>query len=441
MNPSKDQIKNSIIDESPELDTEAELSGAEFGQKLLTKIQDGSLVHTAISLIAFSPITIYFIIPGLFARGGLLCCCLIMACFLLATYFSLCIILRIIIEKRFPEYNAMIKGFLNNKFYYLFHILHHIFYFGYSLFNVFIVHQLLSLLITAKSMSIYPQLILMISAFIFQFPLTLLTKPDIQRIIKIIQMFFIIIGSILYIVIDLPSNESASTIDTKELVQAFLFSKKIHMYLIIFGTFNVLTFHQINIFQEISHMKIFTIKRGHTLIKIVLIIHVIIIFTLGIIGSFTQRQNKRLYYFFRNEDVNDSKMLSILLMLIMIVCLSESAINVSRGVKIALKFKKEKIDRKVHGFLCGIVVIVINMGCILIRKKFKEGKEGFFVVVFGGIVISVIEYLIPGLLYLKIIPDLSKNQRYMNVILYSVMVVLGLAVSCGGLILVLKKEN
>lgn len=436
MNPNKDQIKNSIIDESPELDTEAELSGAEFGQKLLTKIQDGSLVHTAISLIAFSPITIYFIIPGLFAQGGLLCCCIIMICFLLATYFSLCIILRIIIEKRFPEYNAMIKGFLDNKFYYIFHILHHIFYLGYSLFNVFIVHQLLSLLITTES--IYPKLILMISAFIFQFPLTLLTKPDIQRIIKIIQMIFIIIGSILYIVIDLPSNESASTITSNELIQAFLFSKKVHIYFIIFGTFNVLTFHQINIFQEISHMKTFTIKRGHTLIKIVLIIHVIIIFTLGIIGSFTQRQNTRLYYFFRNEDVKDSNMLSILLMLIMIVCLSESAINVSRGVKVALKFKKERIDRKVHGFLCGIVVVVINMGCILIRKKFEEGKEGFFIVAFGGIVISVIEYLIPGLLYLKIIPDLSKNQRYMNIILYSVMIGFGLAVSCGGLILILK---
>jgi hypothetical protein len=436
MNPNKDQIKNSIIDESPELDTEAELSGVEFGQKLLTKIQDGSLVHTAISLIAFSPITIYFIIPGLFAQGGLLCCCIVMTCFLLATYFSLCIILRIIIEKRFPEYNAMIKGFLDNKFYYLFHILHHIFYLGYSLFNVFIVHQLLSLLITTESM--YPKLILMISAFIFQFPLTLLTKPDIQRIIKIIQMIFIIIGSILYIVIDLPSNESTSTITSKELIQAFLFSKKVHIYFIIFGTFNVLTFHQINIFQEISHMKTFTIKRGHTLIKIVLIIHVIIIFTLGIIGSFTQRQNTRLYYFFRNEDVKDSKMLSILLMLIMIVCLSESAINVSRGVKVALKFKKERIDRKVHGFLCGIVVIVINMGCILIRKKFKEGKEGFFIVAFGGIVISVIEYLIPGLLYLKIIPDLSKNQRYMNVILYSVMIVFGLAISSLGLILLLR---
>jgi hypothetical protein len=251
-------------------------------------------------------------------------------------------------------------------------------------------------------------------------------------------MIFIIIGSILYIVIDLPSNESASTITSNELIQAFLFSKKVHIYFIIFGTFNVLTFHQINIFQEISHMKTFTIKRGHTLIKIVLIIHVIIIFILGIIGSFTQRQNTRLYYFFRNEDVKDSKMLSILLMLIMIVCLSESAINVSRGVKVALKFKKERIDRKVHGFLCGIVVIVINMGCILIRKKFKEGKEGFFIVAFGGIVISVIEYLIPGLLYLKIIPDLSKNQRYMNVILYSVMIVFGLAISSLGLILVLR---
>jgi hypothetical protein len=247
-------------------------------------------------------------------------------------------------------------------------------------------------------------------------------------------MIFIIIGSILYIVIDLSLNKSTSTFTSEELIQAFLFSKKVYIYVIIFGTFNVLTFHQINIFQEISHMKTFTIKRGHTLIKIVLIIHVIIIFILGIIGSFTQRQNTRLYYFFRNEDVKDSKMLSILLMLIMIVCLSESAINVSRGVKVALKFKKERIDRKVHGFLCGIVVLVINMGCILLRKKFKEG---FFVVAFGGIVISVIEYLIPGLLYLKIIPDLSKNQRYMNVILYSVMIVFGMTISCGGLILVL----
>jgi hypothetical protein len=73
-----------------------------------------------------------------------------------------------------------------------------------------------------------------------------------------------------------------------------------------------------------------------------------------------------------------------------------------------------------------------------LRKKFEEGKEGFFIVAFGGIVISVIEYLIPGLLYLKIIPDLSKNQRYMNVILYSVMIVFGLAISSLGLILVLR---
>ena len=139
-----------------------------------------------------------------------------MICFLLATYFSLCIILRIIIEKRFPEYNAMIKGFLDNKLYYLFHILHHIFYLGYCLLNVFIVYQLLLLLITNESFQMYPKLILMISAFIFQFPLSLLTTPDIQRIMKIIQMIFIIIGSILYIFIDLSSTKSSNT--TEELI-------------------------------------------------------------------------------------------------------------------------------------------------------------------------------------------------------------------------------
>ena len=75
---------------------------------------------------------------------------------------------------------------------------------------------------------------------------------------------------------------------------------------------------------------------------------------------------------------------------------------------------------------------------LLIKKKFLEGKEGLFIVVFGGIIISVIEYLIPGLLYLKIIPDLTKNQRYMNIILYCVMIGFGLAVSSAGLILILR---
>ena len=121
---------NNTIDEEPELNTEAELSDAKLGKKFFRKIGTGSTINSTISFFAFSPIIMLFLSSNIFKAMGIIPGIISIGIFILASYLSLCMLLRLIVEKKFRTFFQTLIGFVDKKFKYFFIAFYLQFYFG-----------------------------------------------------------------------------------------------------------------------------------------------------------------------------------------------------------------------------------------------------------------------------------------------------------------------
>ena len=106
---------NYTIDEAPELQTEAEISDSDLSsQKRKFIIKNGTTTESILTMICYSPIIIYLTSPFISSNLGIIASLLLIILFLSAVLFSLLIVIRIMIEKKYTKYVSLLEQITPN---------------------------------------------------------------------------------------------------------------------------------------------------------------------------------------------------------------------------------------------------------------------------------------------------------------------------------------
>ena len=337
---------NNTIDEDPELNTEAELSEAELGKKFLTKIANGSSINSILTFFSCSPVIMLLLSKNAFQIGGIFPCFLLYILFIFTTYLSLCMLLRMIIEKRSNSYFQMVVAFLNKKTRLLFDVFYCLFYIGYLLINVIVVHNIIESMFKGEEKLIIT-LIAIGVMLILQIIIALKRTIEYWRIFKFIQVIIIFIGSITFFIVR-KVNWKKEPIKNDR-----IFFNLSTDYFLMSGIMNIFLFNQFNLFQEIQFLKGFSKKRGLSVLTNTLLIQFFSFVGLGLFSFFfsINIQYTSLFFFIQPDSNNDIPKLflliiNILFLFVFLTELSHTLVVLSDYIRYIIG--KNEIPLKVH---------------------------------------------------------------------------------------------
>ena len=421
---------NNTIDEDPELNTEAELSEAELGKKFLTKIANGSSINSILTFFSCSPVIMLLLSKNAFQIGGIFPCFLLYILFIFATYLSLCMLLRMIIEKRSNSYFQMVVAFLNKKTRLLFDVFYCLFYIGYLLINVIVVHNIIESMFKGEEKLIIT-LIAIGVMLILQIIIALKRTIEYWRIFKFIQVIIIFIGSITFFIVR-KVNWKKEPIKNDR-----IFFNLSTDYFLMFGIMNIFLFNQFNLFQEIQFLKGFSKKRGLSVLTNTLLIQFFSFVGLGLFSFFfsIHIQDTSLFFFIQPDSNNDIPKLflliiNILFLFVFLTELSHTLVVLSDYIRYIIG--KNEIPLKVHVLNIFFIALISNLLAYFLKNV--QFLLQIIISVIGGVCSGVIEYVVPGILYLTVENKMAKNNKMLTVILMLWMMLLGLSITICGII-------
>lgn len=414
---------NNTIDEEPELNTDAELSDAELGKKIATKIGNGSTINSTVFFLAFSPIIMLFLSKNVFNSMGIIPAILSICIFIFASFLSLCMLLRLIIEKKFFTFFQALVGFVDKKLKYFFLVFYLIFYFGYLVINVKLCDDIANSFFDKESFS---KLAIILPCMILQICLSLLKDIKYTRVIKFIQILIVFIGTLVYCMVYYWRNKE-SKVDFSNVVAPISCS-----YFFSFSILNIFLFNHLNLFQESRNLKGFSKKRGLYLLIYTLSGQLIIFVLLGLVGFFCLQSTAIDNFFFLQK--NDTKTLGIIFKsFFLLAFLSEASISIIKIIEgIVFSFQKKQIDIKLYIAISIFFGFSSNLfGYFIIDKPIYLGIIISFI---GGICSTVMEYIVPGLAYLSIMEKkmITKNKILIYILMVG-MSAIGIASTVGGI--------
>lgn len=421
---------NNTIDEDPELNTEAELSEAELGKKFLTKIANGSSINSILTFFSCSPVIMLLLSTNAFTIGGIFPCIIFYILFIFATYLSLCMLLRMIIEKRSNSYFQMVIAFLNKKARILFDVFYFMFYIGYLLINVIVVQKIIENFFvkveTKKNLII--TLIGIGVMLILQIVMAIKRTIEYWRIFKFIQVIIVFIGSITFYIVSLVKGKQNE--EKKENI-FFNFNQD---FFLMFAMMNIFLFNQFNLFQEIQFLKGFSKKRGLSVLTNTLLLQFFTFIVLGLFGFLCLKGENGNYLFFFMTSPTDNisdifyLLMNIFFLFVFLTELSHTLVVISDFIRYFIA--KNELPLKFHILNICFIAFIANLVAYFLKNV--ECLIKIIISVIGGICAAVIEYVIPGILYLTVENKMGKNNKLLTVFLMVWMMILGLAVTiCG----------
>ena len=423
---------NNTIDEDPELNTDAELSEAELGKKFLQKIANGSSINSILTFFSCSPVIMLLLSGNAFQIGGIFPCIILYILFIFATYLSLCMLLRMIIEKRSNSYYQMVVAFLSRKTRILFDVFYGLFYIGYLLINVIVVQRIVESFFEKeeKENKIIITSIALGVILILQIVIGLKRTIEYWRIFKFIQVIILIIGSLTFFIVTLV-KVNKDNIKNEENI----FFNKSTSYFLMFAMMNIFLFNQFNLFQEIQFLKGFSKKRGLSVLTNTLLLQFFAFVGLGIIGFISLRGlNTPLFFFFSPiKNLPDPFLLimKIFFLFVFLTELSHTLVVLSDFIRYIIS--KNEIPFKFHLINIFFIALISNLIAYFL-KNVVDCLLKIIISIIGGVCAGVIEYVVPGILYLTVENKMSKNNKLLTIVLMSWMMLLGLGVTVCGII-------
>ena len=428
---SEPLLSNNTIDEDPELNTEAELSEAELGKKFLTKISNGSSINSILTFFSCSPVIMLLLSKNAFQIAGVFPCFLLYILFIFATYLSLCMLLRMIIEKRSNSYFQMVVAFLNRKTRWLFDVFYCLFYIGYLLINVIVVHMIVEEMFRGElgEQNLIPTLIAIGVMLILQIVIAIKRTIEYWRIFKFIQVIIIFICSVTFFIVRKVNGKKEPIKDDR------IFFNLSTNYFLMFAIMNIFLFNQFNLFQEIQFLKGFSKKRGLSVLTNTLLIQFFSFVFLGLFCFFFSLNINEPSFFFFLQPYSKSDIPRIFLLIMNIFFLFVFLTELSHTLVILSDYiryiiGKNEIPLKAHILNIFFFALISNLLAYFL-KNFHFLLQ-IIISVIGGVCSGVIEYVIPGILYLTVENKMGKNNKMLTVILMVWMMLLGLSVTvCG----------
>ena len=437
---SEPLLSNNTIDEDPELNTEAELSEAELGKKFLTKISNGSSINSILTFFSCSPVIMLLLSKNAFQIAGVFPCFLLYILFIFATYLSLCMLLRMIIEKRSNSYFQMVVAFLNRKTRWLFDVFYCLFYIGYLLINVIVVHMIVEEMFKGEQgeQNLIPTLIAIGVMLILQIVIAIKRTIEYWRIFKFIQVIIIFICSVTFFIVRKVNGKKEPIKDDR------IFFNLSTNYFLMFAIMNIFLFNQFNLFQEIQFLKGFSKKRGLSVLTNTLLIQFFSFVFLGLFCFFFSININEPSFFFFLQPYSKSDIPRIFLLIMNIFFLFVFLTELSHTLVILSDYiryiiGKNEIPLKAHILNIFFFALISNLLAYFLKNV--HFLLQIIISVIGGVCSGVIEYVIPGILYLTVENKMGKNNKMLTVILMVWMMLLGLAVTvCGITFTVISKQ-
>ena len=437
---------NYTIDEAPELQTEAEISDSDLSsQKRKFIIKNGTTTESILTMICYSPIIIYLTIPFISSNLGIIASLLLIILFLSAVLFSLLIVIRIMIEKKYTKYVSLLEHLTPNMKS-IYYVVNCLFYLCYCIIATLMSSELsVSIrkqIIKSYNLSNNETILIILSfcvfaiAFIIQSGMILIRKERHYRYIKISQSALVILCVISYICILLIHPKTKYKSSNKFLLNL---TNPINFSVVV-PLFNLILFNQENLFNESNHLKAFTQKRGEVLIFKTIVVQGILLIVISLLGVFINfKDNIPLLYVFRQESgitIVDVVYKCLFLIISHIEC--GYIWKKFSGSLFAFKEKEPTHKMKITVCLCG--VFIMNVGLMIVKGNNILIYDEIFLCLMGGICFGLIGYFFPGWVYLNMMRERikSNNKKMIYGLIGTVVILSGISTLIGVGVYVIK---
>ena len=417
----------SIIDEEPELNTDVEFSNLNQGEKIINKIKTGSLTNSIFSLFAFSPIITLFLSPYAFSKGGMIINIIMFSLIMFCSYISSNMLLRMITDKKFINSFQLISNYGERTLNIMNIIFHIIFYFGNILIFMKLSYIFLSemqeYLSLSSSSGIFSNInfIYLLIALLVQFPLSFLKNETVQISIQLVNLFLYLIMGIVVIISFFVQGERIKN-------KKYWFITPDLDYILVIAIYFLVGFNHLHLFNVVKNLRLYSKKRGHSLINVTLLIQFFLFIVYGFFGFFTTFNNTTLFFFSHSKFANSAvfSILKLLLIISMQTSISLSCIKIKDSISM---FCNKSIYIGAH-FLISLLSLSLSNVIIIFWKTLKI--EGVICII-GGLCVSILGYFIPITIYLKVCVNISEENAKLYRIFSYVVLFLGIAITTIGI--------
>lgn len=417
----------SIIDEEPELNTDVEFSNLNQGEKIINKIKTGSLTNSIFALFAFSPIITLFLSPYAFSKGGIIINIIMFSLVMFCSYLSSNMLLRMITDKKFINSFQLISSYGERTLNILNIVCHIIFYFGNILIFMKFSYQLISEMqayFLSSSNGIFSNInyIYILTALLVQFPLSFIKSETVLISIQLVNLFLYLIMGIVIVICFFLKREHISN-------KKYWFITPDIDYILVLAIYFLVGFNHLHLFNVVKSLRLFSKKRGHTLINVTLIIQFCLFIVYGFFGFFTTFNNTSFFFFSHNIFKNSVSIsiFKVLLILSMQTSISFSSIKIKDSISM---FCNKTIYIGAH-FIISLIAIALSNVIIIFWTSLQI--EGMICII-GGICVSILAYFIPITIYLKVCVNISEENAKLFRLFSYVMLISGIAISSIGIV-------
>lgn len=442
---------NYTIDEAPELQTEAEISDSDLSsQKRKFIFRNGTTTESILTMICYSPIIIYLSIPFISANLGIITSLLLTILFLSAVLFSLLIVIRIMIEKKYSKYISLLEHLTPNMKS-LYYVVNCLFYLCYSIISTSVASELSTDVIShiekrvqiqASKITVILFICMFVIAVAVQVGMALTRKERHYRYVKISQSVLIILCVVSYICILIINNKE--TTHQTDLSNRFLLNLNNPInFSVVVPLFNLVLFNQENLFNESNHLRAFTQKRGEVLIYKTIIVQGVLLLLISLLGVFIPfEDNVPLLYVFRK--VSGIPTVDVVYKcLFLLISHIECGFIWKKFSGSLFAFKEKEPSYKMKSVTCVCGVCLMNMGLMLLRRNDIFIYNEIFLCLMGGICAGLIGYFFPGMVYLNMMRERIKkgNKKMIYGLIGTVVTLSGVSTLIGVSVFLIKNVH
>ena len=198
-------------------------------------------------------------------------------------------------------------------------------------------------------------------------------------------------------------------------------------YILVIAIYFLVGFNHLHLFNVVKNLRLYSKKRGHTLINVTLLIQFSLFIVYGFFGFFTTFNNTTLFFFSHSKFTNSVifSILKVLLILSMQTSISFSCIKIKDSIAM---FCHKSIYIGAH-FMISLLSISLSNVIIIFWTTLKI--EGVICII-GGLCVGILGYFIPITIYLKVCVNISEENAKLYRFFSYVMLFLGIAITSIG---------
>lgn len=446
-----EELKNdslSIIDEKPELTTLVQATKLQkedtiiLSDKILSKISKGYTCFTVSKILSYSLAETAFILPYCLKKVGIVPYFIGLIFIGIISFYLFDITLDIIIKfDLFKNYHEKLRQNLGKKFrliYYAINLLYHTLII--ILESYIFLHFMLKLLslfdLDIKGNIIYIAIILL-SLVIIQFPLSyinFLKSPDIFYVIFMGFFHLIIAISLIYFIIykfknnnDTEEKEEEEQIASLTIIEGLSFD-----YIFCVSIFINIISWQNQTSRHFGEFKIKTTQRFFNILYLNFILQIIFCLINGLVNTLLMKDNEnnnefktKLFAIYYNEEIIPTLMTKIILIIFCFffnIFIPYRLFLLEENFNLILEetiYKTSTHNKKGNKIMVALFKLIILLLGTLVNLIYID--ISYIIILLGGILASVLNFLYPTLIYSKLI---SNNNSVIRIALIASIIVI-----------------